>query len=178
MTTQHTQRLALLRLECGHLQQACAHLSASQERTRDLTSRLHENLSTDELERLEALASRFARLADLLMQRILRLVDEIELVPGGSLLDRIHRAEKRGWSAQAGDLARIRELRNLIAHEYAAEQLAQVYQAVAALTPSLIGMRVKPRPSGRGRIARTPQASFTAANAAFAVVRCIGESRR
>lgn len=138
MTTQHTQRLALLRLECGRLSLACTHLRASQERTRDLVLRLHENLSTEELERLEALSSRFARLADLLVQRVLRLVDEIELVPGGSLLDRIHRAEKRGWSAQAGDLARIRELRNLIAHEYAAEQLAQVYRAVAALTPGLL----------------------------------------
>ena len=39
----------------------------------------------------------------------------------------------------------------------------------------LIGMRGKPRPSGRGRIARTPQVSPTLANAVSAVVRCTGE---
>ena len=39
----------------------------------------------------------------------------------------------------------------------------------------LIEMRGKPRLSGRGRIARTPQVSPTLANAVSAVVRCTGE---
>jgi hypothetical protein len=131
-------KLLLLAHECDRLRLASGHLQVSVGRTQDLIPRLHEPLAPDELERLESLASRFARLADLLIQRVMRLVDELELVPGGSLLDRIHRAEKRGWSAQAGMLTRIRELRNLIAHEYAAERMVEIYQAVAELSPALI----------------------------------------
>lgn len=51
----------------------------------------------------------FRPVADLLIQRIFRLVDEIELTGGGTVLDRIYRAEKRGW-AKAIDY-QIRELR-------------------------------------------------------------------
>ena len=53
-----------------------------------------EALPPEQLERLESLTSRFARLADLLIQRVFRLIDEIELTGGCSLLDRIYRAEK------------------------------------------------------------------------------------
>lgn len=35
-------------------------------------------------------------------------------------------------------LIKIRELRNLIAHEYATEEMPAVYAAVAALSPSLL----------------------------------------
>ena len=92
----------------------------------------------EELERLESLCSRFARLADLLTQRVMRLVDYIELTPEGSLLDRIHRAEKRGWGAEANQLVRIRELRNVIAHEYVAEKMPELYAATAHLAPQLL----------------------------------------
>ena len=84
------------------------------------------------------MASRFARLSDLLTQRVMRLADDIELESAGSLLDRIHRAEKRGWVEADGQLVRIRELRNLIAHEYADEKLADIYRAVFQLAPALL----------------------------------------
>lgn len=42
----------------------------------------------------ENLASRFARASDLLLQKIFRGIDLLELSEGGSLLDAIHRAEK------------------------------------------------------------------------------------
>jgi hypothetical protein len=96
-----------------------------------------EDLPPEQQERLESLTSRFARLADLLIQRIFRLVDEIELTGGGSILDRIYRAEKRGW-ASAAELIKIRELRNLIAHEYATEKMSEIYAAVAAMSPGLL----------------------------------------
>ena len=65
------------------------------------------------------------------------MIDEIELTGGGSILDRIYRAEKRGW-ASATELIKIRELRNLIAHEYATEKMLEIYTAVAALSPALL----------------------------------------
>ena len=93
----------------------------------------------EDLERLESLTSRFARLSDLLIQRIFRLIDEIELVGAGTLLDRIYRAEKRGW-AEASEMIKIRELRNLIAHEYASDKMPEIYTVVAAMTPTLLSV--------------------------------------
>ena len=134
----HPDKIQLLADECGNLRLAVTHLDFSMERTRELVPRLREELSLEELERLESLASRFARLADMLIQRLMRLVDEFELAPLGSVLDRIHRAEKRGWVEDARSLIRIRELRNLIAHEYAADKMIDIYEEIVAHSPYLI----------------------------------------
>lgn len=147
-------QLLLLADECAALQAAAAHLGFSLERTRALIPRLAAPLSPEELERLESLASRFARLADLLTQRVLRLIDTIELAPAGTLLDRIHRAEKRGWTASATTLVRIRELRNLIAHEYAAENLPELYETVFTLSPELIDIANRAQAGAQTLMAR------------------------
>ena len=128
-------KIQLLQEELANLQLAAGHLKYSIERCRNLIGQ--ESLPPEQLERLESLTSRFARLADLLVQRVFRLVDEIELTGGGSILDRIYRAEKRGW-ANAAELINIRELRNLIAHEYATEKMLEIYSAVAAMAPTLL----------------------------------------
>ncbi len=69
------------------------------------------------------------------------------------MLDRIERAEKRGWIA-ASDLVRIRELRNLIAHEYIEDKLRELYLAVLELAPLLIELTPKVAAFGRVLIAR------------------------
>lgn len=129
------EKIELLQEELLGLQLAAGHLEYSMERCLNLIGQ--EMLPPDQLERLESLTSRFARLADLLIQRIFRLIDEIELTGGGTILDRIYRAEKRGW-ANAADLISIRELRNLIAHEYATEKMLEIYTSVAAMSPALL----------------------------------------
>jgi hypothetical protein len=129
------QKIELLQEGLVDLQLAAGHLGYSMERCRDLIG--HEALPPEQLERLESLTSRFARLADLLIQRMFRLIDEIELVGDGTILDRIYRAEKRGW-ADASEMIKIRELRNLIAHEYADEKMPEIYAAVATLSPALL----------------------------------------
>ncbi len=131
-------KLLLLRNELADFEKAADHLRYSLERTRGLFP--ERDWDAEELERLEALASRFSRLSDLLTQRIMRLVDDLELTPANTLLDRIHRAEKRGWVDSAERLVRIRELRNLIAHEYAADKIAEIYAAIAALAPDLLAV--------------------------------------
>ena len=128
-------KIELLQEELDGLQLAAGHLQYSVERCRDLIGK--DTLPPEQLERLESLTSRFARLADLLIQRIFRLLDEIELIDSGSILDRIYRAEKRGW-ANASELINIRELRNLIAHEYAADKMLEIYEAVATMSPILL----------------------------------------
>ena len=91
------EKLELLQEELAGLQLAASHLEYSMERCLNLIDQ--DALPPEELERLESLTSRFARLADLLIQRIFRLVDEIELTGGGSILDRVYRAEKLAGQA-------------------------------------------------------------------------------
>ena len=123
--------------ELADLKLAAAHLGYSIERCHNLIGQ--EEISPEQLERLESLTSRFARLADLLIQRIFRLIDDVELEASMTILDRIYRAEKRGW-ADASELIRIRELRNLIAHEYANDRMSEIYAAVATLSPILLAV--------------------------------------
>ena len=85
------EKIELLRDELAGLQLAAGHLGYSMERCADLLGRellstSPEQLPPEQLERLESLTSRFARLADLLIQRIFRLVDEIELTGSGTIL--------------------------------------------------------------------------------------------
>lgn len=136
-------KLLLLRNELDNLDKAAAYLATSIGRSANLLGRT--DLSADELERLESMASRFARLSDLLIQRVMRLVDDLELTPEGGLLDRIQRAEKRGWMQSTTDLVRIRELRNLVAHEYAADRMAEIYAGIVRLAPELLAIVPKVR---------------------------------
>ncbi|WP_089726835.1 hypothetical protein [Candidatus Thiosymbion oneisti] len=145
------ERLALLEDELRVLEKATEHLGYSIDRVQALKDK--PRWAPEELERFESLASRFSRLADLHIQRVMRLIDDLELVPQGSLLDRIERAEKRGWIA-APDLVRIRELRNLIAHEYVEDKLHELHLAVLELAPLLIELTPKVAAFGRVLIAR------------------------
>jgi len=128
-------KLDMLKEETAGLALAATHLQYSIARCADLIGQ--EHLPPEQLERLESLTSRFARVADLLTQRVFRLFDEIELTGPSTVLDRIYRAEKRGW-LEASQMISIRELRNMIAHEYAAEKMTEIYAAVYALAQTLL----------------------------------------
>lgn len=94
-------------------------------------------LSSAESESCEALTSRFARLRDLLVQRVFRTVDQIELVDEGSILDRLNRTEKREIIESAEKWKEFRELRNDIAHEYLIDSSDGVLKDAAAAAPDL-----------------------------------------
>jgi hypothetical protein len=131
-------KLTLLQEELAGLELAAQHLDYSITRCANLSDWMALGGPTlEQLERLESLTSRFARLSDLLIQRMFRLIDEIELNGDSTILDRIYRAEKRGW-ANAANLIQIRELRNLIAHEYESESMHEIYTTVLALAPILL----------------------------------------
>lgn len=147
------EKLELLQEELIGLQSAANHLGYSMERCQSLIGQVE--MPPEELERLESLTSRFARLADLLIQRIFRLIDEIELTGTGTLLDRIYRAEKRGW-VEASEMIKIRELRNLIAHEYASDKMPEIYTVVAAMSPALLAVVPKVIAHANDLIRRSP----------------------
>ena len=92
----------------------------------------------EELESFEALTSRFARLSDMIIQKILRLFDELDLEESGAVRDRINRAEKKGIIASADDFIQIRILRNEIAHEYKPEAFSDIFSQVMKLAPALL----------------------------------------
>lgn len=95
-------------------------------------------LSAADLDAFEALTSRFARLSDMILQKLFRGLDRIELEDSGTLLDALNRAEKRGLVDSAAAFREIRELRNEIAHEYAQEELSELFEGVLQHSPALL----------------------------------------
>ena len=91
-----------------------------------------------DLDALEALTGRYARVSDMILQKLFRGLDAIELEDQGTLLDALNRAEKRGLIDSAADFREIRELRNEIAHEYAQENLRPLFDNVLERTPALL----------------------------------------
>src|SRR5690554_395320 len=91
-----------------------------------------------EMDKFEALTSRFARTSDIMVQKIFRLIDAVELELPGSVIDRINRAEKRGDISSAETFREIRRLRNDIAHEYILESIDQLYKKAMELISDLL----------------------------------------
>ena len=98
-------------------------------------------LSVEQRESCEALTSRFARLSDLLVQRLFRTLDQVELADDGTILDRLARAEKRGIIAAVEEWRELRGLRNQIAHDYLIESsdrvLTEAYRRSPVLTDTV-----------------------------------------
>ncbi|MCE5294695.1 MAG: hypothetical protein LLF94_08800 [Chlamydiales bacterium] len=99
---------------------------------------LKKEYSFLELIHLEALTSRFARLSDMLIRKIFRLINQLDYEPQETVRDSINRAEKIGIIENASVFAEIRETRNAIAHEYLLEDLSLLYKSVFTYTPQLI----------------------------------------
>ncbi len=102
-----------------------------------------EQYSLEEQERFESLTSRFARLSDILIQKLFRLIDQIELEDEGTVRDRINRAEKKQLIENASDFIIIRELRNSIAHEYQEDAIKNIFHSVLDKTPQLFNCVVQ-----------------------------------
>ena len=61
----------------------------------------------------------------------------------GSLVDTIHYAEKKGLIDSAKVWIENRELRNKIAHEYAAKDLRTIFDQVMEQTPIVLSIKTK-----------------------------------
>jgi len=99
---------------------------------------IKQDYTQEELVEFEALTGRFARLSDVLIQKIFRFIDEIELESEGTIRDRINRAEKKGIIKNAETLVEIRTLRNEIAHEYLPDAIKEIYTEVLNFCPVLL----------------------------------------
>ena len=99
---------------------------------------IKETYEPEELESFESFTGRFARLSDILIQKIFRLVDELDLDTQGTIRDRINRAEKKELIASSDIFVEIRMIRNDIAHEYLPEAIHDIFVKVLSLTPQLL----------------------------------------
>lgn len=99
---------------------------------------IKETYEPEELESFESFTGRFARLSDILIQKIFRLVDELDLDSQGTIRDRINRAEKKELIASSDVFVEIRMVRNDIAHEYLPEAIRDIFGKVLVLTPHLL----------------------------------------
>lgn len=98
---------------------------------------INMNCSQNEIDFLELLTSRFARLSDILIKKIFRLIEKIDLDDDGTIRDTINRAEKKGLIKSADLFVEIRTLRNDFAHEYIPEAMTEIFVDVFKLTPEL-----------------------------------------
>ncbi len=128
-------KIKLLQEELAILEKATDILLYSYKKCKNIA--VKPEYSYEELDNFEALTSRFARLSDIIIQKIFRLFDVIDLEENGTVQDRINRAEKRGLIDKASIFVKIRELRNSIAHEYLPDVFKAIYKEVFELTPIL-----------------------------------------
>jgi len=99
---------------------------------------IKDQYNENELTVFDALTGRFIRACDVLMAGVWGAFDKIEREEGGTFLDRINRAEKRGIISSAREFKDIRDLRNTIVHEYVITEQQKLYQEVLRLTPLLL----------------------------------------
>ena len=99
---------------------------------------IKEEYSLHELDNFEAFTSRFARLSDILIQKLVRLIDKIELEEKGTVRDIINNAEKKGLIDNADTFVQIRIVRNDITHEYDPDSVKEIFKKVMDLTPHLL----------------------------------------
>ena len=100
--------------------------------------------NVEDLEVLEAMASRFARASDLFLSKYVRLsVMAGDPAFRGSLRDFLNQGEKLGLIEDANVWLAIRELRNKIANDYATAELKEIFAQIMSQTPHLISIRDK-----------------------------------
>jgi ABC-type dipeptide/oligopeptide/nickel transport system ATPase component len=100
-----------------------------------------DSLTDEALDLIEILTSRFARVTDLLMQKIFRSLDKVEFETEGTLLDILNRAHKRNFFDSIEDMRALKDLRNEIAHEYASENISVIFQEVMTYIPLLFKIK-------------------------------------
>ncbi len=95
-------------------EEAANHLNISVERCKNFIN--NNEFEEEQLIELEALTARFARVSDLLIQKIFKTIDKLDANTPGTVRDRIKQAEKSGIIKDADTLLEIRNVRNTIAH--------------------------------------------------------------
>ncbi len=97
-----------------------------------------ENPSEEQLEIIEALMNRYSRAVDILINKVLRSLDYLELEETSRKLDIVIRAEKREFVKDYNILIEMKDLRNELAHEYLEERLRERLEEVIEKSKNLL----------------------------------------
>ncbi|MFP4025299.1 MAG: hypothetical protein ACLFVR_12310 [Thiohalospira sp.] len=101
---------------------------------------IKEEYSADEFDIFETLTSRYARVVDILIHKVFRSIDSVELVNEGTMIDVINRSHKRGLFENVDEIRQIKDLRNEITHEYVMENIKNVFNETFRFTPKLFNI--------------------------------------
>jgi hypothetical protein len=104
---------------------AATHLQISMSRCKSFIE--NEQFTEEQLIELEALTGRFARLSDLLIQKMLKAINQLDGSDMGTVRDRLFEAEKKEIIPSAQAFLEIRTMRNAIAHEYEFDALKDIF---------------------------------------------------
>ncbi len=96
------------------------------------------DLSFEQQESLDSLTSKFARIADIYTQKILKSICYIYREDCKTFIDRSNFAEKLGLISDSQFLLDIRDLRNEISHEYIEDEITEIYQKTIEVADNLI----------------------------------------
>ena len=118
------------------VQEATVHLSVSFERCKIFFPA--DAYSENQLIELEAFTGRFARLCDLITQKLLKTIERADSDSPGTVRDRVNAAEKKGIVPSAATLLQIRDVRNSIAHDYDGSSFQAIISFAITNTPFLL----------------------------------------
>lgn len=127
---------ALLRGELEALARAMSSLEKSLFKCAQLNPSPRQ--SFEEEESFDALTSKFARCSDILTQKVLKTLVFLLREDAPTFIDRMNLCEKLGAIPSARSLIEVRDLRNTIAHEYAVDDLMDLYAETLSLSPKLL----------------------------------------
>ena len=102
---------------------------------------ISEKMSMEDMDDYEALCSKFSRLSDLIIKKVIRVIDLVEFEnPDKTVIDTIGSMAKRGFVDNEKEFYAIREIRNTIAHEYmlGSLDLLELYRSVITHYPVLL----------------------------------------
>jgi uncharacterized protein YutE (UPF0331/DUF86 family) len=97
-----------------------------------------ESFSEEEFDSLEAMSARYSRVIDILIQKVFRSIDHIEMEKQGSIIDVVNRAEKRGIICSVDQVREMKDLRNEVAHEYITDELDATLKDIIKMIPKLL----------------------------------------
>ena len=111
-------------------------------RSLDICSKTTDSndFSPEEMDAFEGLTSRFARTADILFNKLYRSIHYIKEGETSSWLDVLFYMEKSGLIGSVDDARLVKELRNDIVHEYALNDITDLFKEVLAQSPLLLKM--------------------------------------
>jgi hypothetical protein len=99
---------------------------------------LVDPLSFEAEESFDSLTSKFARICDVFTQKVLKSIVHLMREDAPTFVDRMNLCEKLLLIPSAQVLISIRDLRNLIAHEYSEDQILEIYEETLALSRKLV----------------------------------------